>query len=455
MTAPAGSNRAPLTLPQRIWFRPHEPHNVAMEFERTPAFFRLDGPIDYSLFARALGQLRERHPILRTRYGVEGGELYQEEATADPIPLRIIDLSPLNEADRPLALWSAVKRTFDQPPQYDLGQPMASWLFRHTDVKHDLAIVIDHIALDNRSMEIIVKDTFALYRALATSEPALLDPITKTYADHARAIQARQGPEQLARNLEWWRERMDGAASPDLRDPAKAPYPDGSARAVAPIEISSSTQEAAQAFARSQGLTLPMLLVATCGVQLSRWSGQRRMIAGFVVDERPPAMAAVAGSFVRTTPLCLDIRGAPTGRDLAARAREACIAASHPQRMVDPADIRDLTRVLINIRKSHFSAARYGTAGRSPSSEVLKVMPLPSPRPLQNRMHLDLQVYFTEEPRRLVGHIVYAADRLNSVQATAFAAGFDGLLAAIVDRPDEPVTLNQMPTTQQDLTPVS
>ena len=82
-------------------------------------------------------------------------------------------------------------------------------------------------------------------------------------------------------------------------------------------------------------------------------------------------------------------------------------------------------------------------------------MPLPSPRPLQNRMHLDLQVYFTEEPRRLVGHIVYAADRLNSVQATAFAAGFDGLLAAIVDRPDEPVTLNQMPTTQQDLTPVS
>lgn len=458
--------RAPLTIFQRGWYDPDDaPDFVPLELRRTPVAFRLTGPFSPAAMLQAFRQLIGRHEALRTRYGAADGASYQEVLQHNDPVLRQIDLGALPGHQFSEMISAVVRADIGTPPAYNAGRPIRSWVFRRNDNIHVLAMVIDHIALDNRSMNIIIEELFSLYRCHAEGEPDQLPPVDLQYTDYAIWAQSHQSTERLAQNEAKWRDRFGDTRPVDLR--ARAPWrpAPGAGRGFEPINVDETTFDAACRFAQKNGLTLPIVMVAVVSALLSQWSGQPRVLFGGVVDGRPWQMHDTVGCFVRTSPLLIDLADDPTVRTLLARAKRAYIDANDAQQMGRIRAFPQLGHVSLNVQRK---SERIPFAPRSPamangelgaipkSATTTDGRPGTGPRPavdpsappaklqvqywnwsgkLVDDSGLDLHVYLIERPASMSGYVLFAADRLDTDEVRRFACALPQVLAKMTCSP--------------------
>ncbi|MFE4646923.1 condensation domain-containing protein, partial [Streptomyces sp. NPDC056730] len=240
---------------------------------------RLSGDLDMAALRAALDGLIARHEALRTTFG---GRVQTVHPTVT-VPLRVVDLSAENDADRPHALHTVLRT--EQSTPFDLARGP---LFRVLAVglgarEHVLVLSMHHIVTDGWSMGVIARELGALYAAAVRGEDAGLAELPVQYPDFAVWQRERRTGETHARQLDYWRRQLDGLESLELPTDRPRPAVRTSAGALHTFEV---PEELARRLARSgqrRGASLFMVLTAVTQLLLSRYSGQRDVAVGTVV----------------------------------------------------------------------------------------------------------------------------------------------------------------------------
>ncbi len=347
---PRGADGLPLEPPplsfgqQRLWFLDQlgqGADGAPLLSYNTPAAIRMEGDLDLAALGFAVNEIARRHEVLRTTFGVRGGEPVQVIAPEQTIDLNLEDLSgiadaPEREAEALRRATAEVRRPFD----LTTGPLLRVRIFRLAERDHLAVLTAHHIAADGWSLGILIGELAALYEAHARGElSSPLAPLSIQYADYAAwqraslaggvAHVASLPTSPLQTQLDYWKQQLAGLpARLDL--PTDRPRPpvqtsNGSSHS---FSLSAEQQRGLNALAKREGATLYMVLLAAYQTLLSRYSGQSDIAVGSVVASRNrPELEGLIGFFVNTLVFRTKFDGAPSFREVVARARDAALGA--------------------------------------------------------------------------------------------------------------------------------
>jgi amino acid adenylation domain-containing protein len=213
----------PLSFAQeRLWFI-HRLDPASPAYNMSPAL-RLRGELDAAALERALGELVRRHESLRTHFPEVDGAPVQRVEPWTGWTLRVEDLSEEDEDRREAGLVRRATAAAWAPFDLERGPLFRATLLRLADDDHALLLGMHHAVSDGWSMGIFFRELAALYAAFAAGEPSPLPTLPLRYADFAAWQRAWLRGDALARQIDWWRDRLAGAP-PVLELPTDRPRP--------------------------------------------------------------------------------------------------------------------------------------------------------------------------------------------------------------------------------------
>jgi amino acid adenylation domain-containing protein len=419
---------------QRMWFLDRlSPGQAAYNI---PCAVRMQGQLDLDALKRALDALVARHEALRTIYVERDGDTTRQILPAWSLALEIEDARVAGER-LPAQLERATTEA-RLPFDLDAGPPVRARLVRYGDDDHLLLLTLHHIVADGWSLGVIVRDFTDVYAAYARGETPALTPLAVQYADFA-AWQRRDGIS--APSLAYWREKLsgapDGLALPTDRPRKAAATAVGNRVAfLLPRPLAEQLEE----FARGEGATLFMVLLAGFSALLSRYAGQTDLVIGTPIAGRSRTeLEGIVGLFVNTLALRCDLAGDPDFRTLVERTRTLALDAyAHQdtpfeQIVADLQPTRDLGRtpifqVMLELHNEPTTAL---------ALPELTLTPLDAHT---GAAKFDLSLALTRTPAGLASQLEYRTDLFAPETATRLVDHLTRLLAAAVENPARPLS---------------
>ncbi|WP_371524661.1 amino acid adenylation domain-containing protein [Streptomyces sp. NBC_01283] len=261
--------------------------------------FRVRGELDAAALRRALDDLVRRHDILRTRY-VQRGSATQQFADGRPqwqldtIELRGYQGQAQREQLHAL-LTEETKKTF----RIEDGNLVRGLLVRLADQEHALVLVAHHILVDHWGFLVVFDELAKLYEAHAAGRRPQLPEVMVQHLDYAAWEQGLLASGALDEHVEHWRTELDGAARTlDFEAPHHQldDFIEGfSHSVVVGADVMSAVKEAA----RSEGVTLFMMLMSAFHVLLHSYSGATDIAVSHPLAGRErPETESMAGPFI-------------------------------------------------------------------------------------------------------------------------------------------------------------
>jgi amino acid adenylation domain-containing protein len=329
-----GSGRHPLSFAQqRLWFLDRwEPGSAAYHL---PVALRLAGSLLPGALAAALGEIVRRHESLRTTFAVAAGAPVQVVHPFAPPPLPLLDLGALPEPARGREAARLVRAATRRPFDLERGPLLRALLVRLAPAEHLAVATLHHAVADGWSLEVLVRELAALYRAGVGGEPSPLPPLPVQYADYARWQRGWLAGDVLAAEIAHWRRRLAGAPAAlalatDRPRPAALGWRGGSRPLLLPAVLARGVRSRG----RAQGATPFMVLVAAFAAVLGRHAAQPEVCLGTPVAGRTQmASEGLIGLFVNTLVLRVDLGGEPSFAGLLARVRAAALDAHSHQEL--------------------------------------------------------------------------------------------------------------------------
>jgi hypothetical protein len=334
---------APLSYAQeRMWFLNQlEPASTVYSGVRAT---RWKGRLDQEALERAVGELRRRHEVLRTRFplGAEGPS--QEIEPDGPFLVPLVDLSTGGPAAAMAETHAWLAAETRRPFELTREAPFRASLLRVAQDDHVLALTIHHIAFDRWSRSILRRELGLLYAAFAAGRPSPLPEPPVQYQDYADWQRERMFSEEGVRALAYWRGRLRGA-------PAVLALPSDHPRQVPPTYLGRQAGfivpqgmvEAFDRLGRRERVTLFMTLLAAFKALLARVTGQTDLVVGVPVAGRTRLeLSGLIGCFTNTLVLRTDASGNPTFRELLHRVRHAALEGYAHQELPFERLVREL-----------------------------------------------------------------------------------------------------------------
>ncbi|MFE8600248.1 amino acid adenylation domain-containing protein [Archangium violaceum] len=337
------TGRLPLSFAQqRLFFLDQlEPNNPAYNM---PTALRLEGTLDLAALERSFNELVRRHESLRTTFRGEPKGATQVIAPAVPLPLPVVDLSGLPEAERESEARRLAIHETQRPFDLARGPLLRTQLLRLNDTTHVLLVTMHHIISDGWSMTLLTREMGQLYAAYSTGRPSPLPELAVQYADYAAWQQGWLVGEVLDAQLSYWREQLAGVSQvlelpTDRPRPAVRSHRGATRSTLLPLPLTDRIRE----LARAEGVTPFMLLLTALEILLQRYSGQDDFVIGTDVANRHHAeVEGLIGFFVNQLALRARLSGDPTFRELLARTRDGVLGAQAHQDL----PFEELVRVL-------------------------------------------------------------------------------------------------------------
>ncbi|MDQ1592163.1 MAG: hypothetical protein QOG71_2790 [Pyrinomonadaceae bacterium] len=438
--------RIPLSYAQqRLWFldrfMPGTPlYNVYVAFE-------LSGAPNLNALERALNEIVRRHEVLRTTFPSVHGQPAQQIAANAPLSLKLEELGDVPASERESVAAKLIAEEALRPFDLERG-PLVRAVLVNKGEGSVLLLTMHHIIADGWSLDVLSVELNALYRAFAEGRLSPLAELNIQYADYALWQRDWLRGEVLERQLDYWRQQLDGAPTV-LELPADKPRP--ASQTFRGARHSFTIPEAAResldanltALSRSENATLFMTLFAAFNALLSRYSGQREILVGTPVANRSRAeVEDLIGFFSNTLALRTNLEGDPSFRQLVRRVREGALGAYAHQdvpfeRLVEElAEERDLSRsplfqVLFSLENTK---ARTGAAAD---------LTLNTLRVETGTAKVDLALYMLDTEQGLRGAFEYSTDLFEAETIARLSGHFLTLLAAVAANPD--LRLSEMP----------
>ncbi|KAA0021586.1 amino acid adenylation domain-containing protein [Antrihabitans cavernicola] len=328
LTAMPRPDRVPLSLAQqRMWFLNRFDTDSAAY--NIPVAVRLSGDLDVAALQAAIGDLVERHEVLRTRYPAFDGEGFQQILGPSEVDVELA-VESVDESAVIERIGALIAEGFD----VSTAPPFRVALLRLADNEFVLVFVVHHISSDGVSMGPLTRDLMVAYAERTHGNQVDWPPLPVQYADYTLWQREVLGDESAAdslvsQQLDFWKGALAGLPEQlDLPSYRPRPATASNVGGTVAFSIDADLHRKLDDLARRENSTLFMVVHAALAVLLARLSGTRDIAIGTPIAGRgEAALDGVIGMFVNTLVLRTEVDLAVSFERLVGAVRETDVAA--------------------------------------------------------------------------------------------------------------------------------
>ncbi|MEU0761839.1 amino acid adenylation domain-containing protein [Streptomyces microflavus] len=289
---------APVTPLQRGLFFQAQMAGAAGHYV-AQSWFTFDRRLDTGALAEAMAQVIARHPVVGAGFTTDDdGNPVQLLKAGRRVGVRTVELTTDTEVE--------ALRTRDRESGFDPGEPplIRLTVVRLPDGRDGLLLSYHLLLWDGWSREILLRDLFEAYEALAVGEPWDATPAVPSFEEYARTLAAKDP----AVGERFWAEHLAGLPGPTL---LAGPAPALSEELPQPIvhTLSAELTELLREAARVHGVTLNSVLTGAFGLLLGARTGRSDAVFGVTVSGREgEGHGDIVGVLLNTVPMWTQAR---------------------------------------------------------------------------------------------------------------------------------------------------
>ncbi|RUA17454.1 MAG: hypothetical protein DSY55_02140, partial [Clostridia bacterium] len=418
-----------------------------------PAAVRLQGPLDLVALEKALNYIVQRHEVLRAHFPIGPDGPLQEIVNDLYLPLPMTDASDIVKDEQKQLLAEFLQLEVSTPFNIEQDAVLRAKLLRLGSQEHILLFTIHHIAFDEWSTTVFVKELGTLYDAFRMGKSPDLPSLPIQYADFAWWQRQQLSGERLQSQLDYWRQQLEGAPSL-LELPTDRPRPPVQTYngATYILKIPAAIRDALQAIADEAGASLFMVLLAAYQVLLFHYTGQEDIVVGAPIANRVNIeLEALIGYFVNTLAIRSKLVAESGFRQVVRQVKQTALEAYEHQdvpfeMLVD--EIQPLRNLSYTpVFQTVFSLQRNPLRGFLLGDLRLSL--------LENSdvtAKFDLSLIIEEEEEDLTSIFEYNVDLFDAATIERMARHWRHLLESITAAPEQPIAdLTLLPPDEYDL----
>lgn len=429
---------------QSLWFiNQSDPESAAYNVAWTG---RICTAVNVSMLQNAFQALVDRHAALRTTYPAVRGVATQRVVGYSPVCFFETDASAWSKEE----LYKSVRAAYLEPFDLKEGPLLRASLFSRADKEHILLIVVHHIAVDGWSLWILLDELRTLLAASAHNKPANLPRPPALYADFVTwQNDLLDGPQGETLQT-YWQQQLAGEL-PVLSIPTDRPRPQIQSLNGASYNfmLDETLASNLKALAKTEEVTLYMVLLAAFEILLHRYASQDELIIGSPTFGRSKAeYAKVVGDFINMLALRIDFSGNPSFKDFLAKVRKTVLEGLQHQEYPFPRLVADLSghrdasrspvfQVTFDVQRLHsFGELAQlfipGKSGRVVDFGGFAIEAYPMP---QQEGQFDLGLLMLEVEDAIPATLKYNTDLFDEISIQRMIEHFKKLLEGIVANP--------------------
>ncbi|MCX4650578.1 amino acid adenylation domain-containing protein [Streptomyces microflavus] len=292
-TSATAERTAPVTPLQRGLFFQAQMAGAAGHYV-AQSWFTFDRRLDTGALAEAMAHVIARHPVVGAGFTTDDdGNPVQLLKAGRRVDVRTVELTTDAEVE--------ALRTRDRESGFDPGEPplIRLTVVRLPDGRDGLLLSYHLLLWDGWSREILLRDLFEAYEALAAGEPWDATPAVPGFEEYARTLAAKDP----AVGERFWAEHLAGLPGPTL---LAGPAPALSEELPQPIvhTLSAELTELLREAARVHGVTLNSVLTGAFGLLLGARTGRSDAVFGVTVSGREgEGHGDIVGVLLNTVPM--------------------------------------------------------------------------------------------------------------------------------------------------------
>ncbi|MBN2441123.1 MAG: HAD-IIIC family phosphatase [Spirochaetales bacterium] len=271
-------NKWPLTSDQeRIWFLDKiNPKNPAFNIY---VALRIKGKFNYEILNQSVNYLLSRHKLLRARFVMEEGRIYQIVEALENI---VVPVEDINEAEINEKLMNEASIGMDILK----GNLIKTKVFQLNENDRILFMNIHHIISDAWSLGILMDDLMKKYSMIASGYDGEIDKLTYDYLDfihHQAGILEKNKKNQV----DFWKDNLKDVPTQinlpyDLKRPEVLTYRAGHIR----FELKSELVDLLKTITKEYKVTIFNFLYSSFTALLYKISNQKEFLIGCPIANR-------------------------------------------------------------------------------------------------------------------------------------------------------------------------
>jgi len=290
----------PLSLPQEYIWHAQElnPHSSCYN---SGSALRFILKLSSEALEKSINEIIRRHEIMRTTFPVVEGQPVQAIAPELTLPLKIVDLQNIPLAKRETEAVHFYQREMNYHFDLANGPLIKTTLVRLSSEEHWLLMPMHHIITDNWSTGLFVEELETLYTAFSKGLPSPLPEMPLQYADFTFWQRQRFNEEVLARQLNYWLQKLAAPLQTPEYQPDREPKPNpNSGRASSySLVLRENIVASLEDLRRSHSVTISTIIIAALKLLLFKWSGQSEiMILATIGNRSTPEIEKMLGCFI-------------------------------------------------------------------------------------------------------------------------------------------------------------
>ncbi len=408
----------------------------ATGFYNNTAAVRFQGTLSTDALEHSINEIVRRHELLRTTFPEINGAPVQVIAPALSVPLNVIDLHKLSEAEREATAQRLMTEKAQAAFDLSAGPLIRVTLLRLQSNEHIMLLATHHIIFDGWAFGVFLRELSALYEAFLSDKPSPLPELPIQYADFAHWQRAWLQGEVLEGQLDYWRKQLDGSVVTQLPTdrprPAASSFPGARQTFIIPTDL----REALKALGRRANVTFFMTLLAAFQTLVHRYTGAEDIVVGSPIANRTRAeLDGLIGFFLNALVLRVDLSGNPSFTELLARVRKVALGAYAHQDLPFEKLVEELQPEREAMQTPLFQLWFVLQNAPMPSMSLpdleLSMLQLDDGT---SRFDLTLSMFETSEG--LSATWIYNTDLFDEATIARMALRFQHLLSSIVAQPD-------------------
>ncbi|MFA5985270.1 MAG: amino acid adenylation domain-containing protein [Methylococcaceae bacterium] len=422
--------------------------------------------LSVDVLRHALVRLIARHPQLCTGYRFNGRLPVQVQLAVPSVAAVLTEISGLAEQDIQGTLSDAIKQPFDLRQDIKLR----AVLFKRSDDNYLLMLCVHHIAVDFRSLVILLDELKQIYTAKLLGHSFDLPKLTTAYPDFINWQQDYLASPQAQAALNYWQVQLAGKL-PKLKLPYdRLPVKSSTYRGgFETFVLDKDTSNKAHALAKQSGVTINVLLLSVYLSLLYRYSGQQDLIVGSPTAGRPQKrFGNVVGYFVNPVAIRANPKGSKPFLSFMDEVKQSVLAALQHQdyplsllaEKLQPerdGSISPFYRVCFTLqgdatRQADAAKVALGLPEAPLSWPELKAS---SVNLSENIAQFDITLMMAVMGDNISASLQYRKDLFEAGTIQRMAGHYQCLLNAVLDKPSQAIgglTLLPEPELQQQLT---
>lgn len=421
-------DRIPLSFSQeRLWFIDQLEGSTQFHL---PTVLKLEGKLEVDALTYALREIVNRHEILRTVILENEGHGYQTILLPDSLQMAVIDGTKYKENQ--LALRAYIQQKIRAPFNLSKDSMMRAELIRMSEEEHVLLVTMHHIASDNWSKSIFVKEVVELYQSYREKRKSNLIPLILQYADYSIWQRNYLKDEILNQKLDYWKEKLKGVAKLELPTDSPRHLNKSKKGATTTFDINKGLRDCLNDVSRKHESTLFMTLLTAFKILLYKYSGLTDVCVGTsTAGRQQQEVENLIGLFVNLLALRTNLDKDESFASLLSKVKQTTLDAYENQevpfeKVVDAVvNERDMSRSPI------FQVMLVVLNNAEVPQIKLSGLTLTSFEHEHTSSNYDFTVFITETPAGLKGSVEYSVDLFNADTINRMMGHFTTILNSV------------------------